>query len=260
MIQTMAEPLSQFSEDIVEFMNRLRLLYEVPFSYLVTEEAVLPPESIRFFYIDGNWTEALVQGALSVGRVSEADGISDWTLQRLSMSTVNRQLRQIRLQLMHENHKRGLKETEGRAASNFQTGFLIRSGLVRNRKGLEIMGKNGDTRLEVLRLEALADDILIGLFDGELTDLVIAEPKTGLRFGSSDDTREIKVRSVTDDDSFGKYLNDTVDLKQFTQAGGKLDVSRLAQKFGSILGHEIGAAELAFELIAVAQRAEFVKK
>ena len=64
-----------FSADIVELMTRLKLLYEVPFSYLVTGEHVLPPESLRFFVIDGTWTDALVQGALSLGRASGQDGV-----------------------------------------------------------------------------------------------------------------------------------------------------------------------------------------
>ena len=108
-------------------------------------------------------------------------------------------------------------------------------------------------------METLADDIMICIFDGELTDLVIAEPQTGLRFGSPDDSRVIQVRSVADDGSFGKYRGDTVDLHTFTQENGKLDVSRLAKELGNVLGQEIGAAEWAFELMAVAHRAEFIK-
>ena len=39
----------------------------MPFSYLVPDAELLPLESIRFFYLDRAWTDALVQGALSVG-------------------------------------------------------------------------------------------------------------------------------------------------------------------------------------------------
>ena len=48
----------------------LRLLEQVPFCYLVPDSLLLPPESIRFFYVDRNWTDALIQGALSVGTVN----------------------------------------------------------------------------------------------------------------------------------------------------------------------------------------------
>src|SRR6185436_20576394 len=59
--------------ELRRFFGRLRLLHGVPFSYLVPDAALLPIESIRFFYIDRAWTDALVQGALSVGTITTED-------------------------------------------------------------------------------------------------------------------------------------------------------------------------------------------
>src|SRR5919198_5293332 len=59
--------------EIVRFLAHMRLLEGVPFSYLVPDAALIPPETIRFFYLDRNATDALVQGALSVGTVNSAD-------------------------------------------------------------------------------------------------------------------------------------------------------------------------------------------
>ena len=59
--------------ELRRFLARLRLLHGVPFSYLVPDAELLPLESIRFFYIDRAWTDALVQGALSVGTITTAD-------------------------------------------------------------------------------------------------------------------------------------------------------------------------------------------
>ena len=53
--------------EILKFLARLRMLEGVPFNNLVPDEELLPNESIRFFYLDRAWTDALVQGALSVG-------------------------------------------------------------------------------------------------------------------------------------------------------------------------------------------------
>src|SRR3954470_13482826 len=61
--------------DVVRALARLRLLEGVPFSYLVPDAELLPPETIRFFYLDRNATDALVQGALSVGTVNSADRV-----------------------------------------------------------------------------------------------------------------------------------------------------------------------------------------
>ena len=59
--------------ELRRFLARLRLLHGVPFSYLVPDAELLPIESIRFFYLDRAWTDALVQGALSVGTITTAD-------------------------------------------------------------------------------------------------------------------------------------------------------------------------------------------
>src|SRR5262245_25879139 len=61
--------------EIRRFLARLRLLHGIPFSYLVPDADLLPLESIRFFYLDRTWTDALVQGALSVSTVSTADRV-----------------------------------------------------------------------------------------------------------------------------------------------------------------------------------------
>lgn len=252
-----------FSADIAEWMARLKLLYEVPFHYLIPKAEMLEPESLRFFYVDDNWSEALIRGALSLGRVSVQDGIQDFALQRQCMSAANQEMRQVRLRKMHDNHKDLQNQTKSdnfSGSSSCITGFIMRSILVRRMKGMEIIGKDGDKPLSILRMESLSDDIFIALFDGELTDLVISEPKTGLRFGSSDSGRIIRLRSAVDDESFGRTLDKTVDLKSFTEENGKVQAAKLAKQMGNLLGEEIGAAKLAYELIAVAQRAEFEKK
>src|SRR5438093_13571359 len=59
--------------ELRRFLARLRLLNGVPFSYLVPDADLLPPESIRFFYVDRRWTDSLVEGALSVGTITTAD-------------------------------------------------------------------------------------------------------------------------------------------------------------------------------------------
>ena len=51
---------------LADWLARLRLLYGVPFNYLVPDSRLLPQESVRFFYIDRNFTDRLVDGALSV--------------------------------------------------------------------------------------------------------------------------------------------------------------------------------------------------
>ncbi len=67
------EERDRFPRAVVDFLARLRLLEGVPFAYLVPHDEMLPPESIRFFYINRNWTDAAVEGALSIGGVTSRD-------------------------------------------------------------------------------------------------------------------------------------------------------------------------------------------
>ena len=60
-------------EELRDWLVRLRLLHDVPFAYFVADTQLLPEESIRWFYVDRRWTDALVQGALSVGTVNTDD-------------------------------------------------------------------------------------------------------------------------------------------------------------------------------------------
>ena len=59
--------------DLRLWLGGLRLLAGVPFGDLVADAELLPAESIRFFYVDRGWTDALTEGALSVGTVTTAD-------------------------------------------------------------------------------------------------------------------------------------------------------------------------------------------
>ena len=53
---------------VTAFLGRLTLLHGVPFPYLVPDARLLPAESLKIFLIDPRWLDALVGGALGVGR------------------------------------------------------------------------------------------------------------------------------------------------------------------------------------------------
>ncbi len=234
-------------------------MYYVPFPYLVAEEEFLPPESIRFFYLDQNWTNEYVKGALSIGRASHEDACWDQQKWKMTVPGVRQRLPGVRLERMHENHKQGLEKEAWNSDFVHQTGFLMRSVLVRRWRGLEITGRDENEELTILRMETLSDDIVFCLFDGMLTDLVIAEPQTGLRFGAPDTSGVIHVRSIKEDDTFGKDTGQTVDFNSFVGEQGKVDIAGLAGSFADCLGEKVGSARLAYELIATAHRAEFKK-
>ena len=64
--------------EVSTWFDQRNLLKGVPFNYLVPAAGMLPAESIRFFEVDPLWTDCLLDGAFSLGRVTEADHAQDF--------------------------------------------------------------------------------------------------------------------------------------------------------------------------------------
>lgn len=243
---------------ICDSISELLLLKDLPFAYIIPDEKLLPPESIRFFYLDENWLKAFTDGAISIGRVCDIDAFIDGKYFEFIVNTAIKRLAKSRFKTMHPNHRTKLsaRETSGKS----KTGFLLRSELVSKWKGIEIFGYNDNTQLEILRMVSITNEIIICIFDDELSKVVISEPKTALRFGTSDNKGVIILRDLSDDENFGKPLSDKkINLSDFTQSNGKINVLDLAKTMQDILEIPIRSSQFAFELISVAKRAEFLK-
>jgi hypothetical protein len=175
--------------ELRRFLGRLRLLHGVPFSYLVPDAALLPVESIRFFYIDRAWTDAIVQGALSVGTITTADRAQLEAVYPTLRGEVDETERTIRAPI-------GEERLQG--AGGTITGFLMRSRAVSGWPNLHVRAYSRDTledkalttvaeshpdRLKVLRMERLAPAVLLVLFDGVPAVMHIEEPRQGIQFG-----------------------------------------------------------------------------
>lgn len=182
-------PLGEVLPDAVgHWLARIRLLEGVPFAHLVPDAELLPPESIRFFYLDREWTDALVQGALSVGTVTTLDREQLQGLYRRIRDEVDGQERRVRLV--------GADEPDPAAAAETVSGFLLRSRAVSGWPALHVRGYREEIgaddariadddrrRLRLLRLERLAPAVLLCLFDGVPEIVHIEEPRQGIQFG-----------------------------------------------------------------------------
>lgn len=175
--------------ELRHFLARLRLLHGVPFSYLVPDENLLPVESIRFFYVDRAWTDAMVQGALSVGTISTSDRAELEKVYphiRQDVDTTERKIRTPKEEV--------LLQGEGGTI----TGFLLRSRAVSGWPGVHVRAYSEDVlpdselstvaesnpkRMKVLRMERLAPAVLLVLFDGVPAVIHVEEPRQGLQFG-----------------------------------------------------------------------------
>jgi hypothetical protein len=163
---------------VVEWLGRLRLLYGVPFNYLVPSEAMLPPESLRFFQLDRAWMEALLEGALSIGRVTSGE----------------RELDAGRVEGVHERALAAGRELRGNAVpaaahentAGEVTGFLLRSQAVAGWPKLNAKGcadRSGETEVKKLRLTRLSDDVMLCLFDGAIEMAALHEAPEELHCG-----------------------------------------------------------------------------
>jgi hypothetical protein len=176
------DPGSSLLGAITAWMGRLSLLYGVPFNYLVPDERMLPPESMRFFTLDNNWIDSMLDGAFSIGRYTEKDAALDAQRAQLLFPRARAASCQIRQRKDH-------LLSAGNDAK-VVTGFLLRSMLVSGWPGLEINAYSdveGENEIPMLRMEHLSSEVTIALFDGMLQMVAVHEPPETLHEGIEGD-------------------------------------------------------------------------
>jgi hypothetical protein len=181
------------------FLAHLRLLVGVPFNYLIADERLLPDESIRFFYIDRSWTDRLVDGAISVGKI----GSREQAHHQAHAPALNQQLDLT--ERIVRSLQRGINNFATLKAANDQnttpasivTGFLLRSQAVSGWPQMDVRAYSQDIpepfdasdpkasslQLLTLRLELLSPSIMIALFQGVPQLVILEEPHHGIQFG-----------------------------------------------------------------------------
>ncbi|MFT3666670.1 hypothetical protein [Piscinibacter sp.] len=264
--------------ELRRFLGRLRLLHGVPFSYLVPDAALLPVESIRFFYIDRAWTDALVQGALSVGTISSAD--------RTQLEAVYPHIR-AEVDEAERTIRKPRSEDRLQGGSGTITGFLMRSRVVSGWPTLHVRAYTTDTladaeltdvaeshpsRMKVLRMERLAPAVLLVLFDGVPAVVHIEEPRQGIQFGARLDPDDppdarrarVKVRDCNSGDSVPPLDDFTgansVDVPFRPGAPGVIDIAALRQRLAAKApnsGGSLEANEYALQMLRFPYRQVF---
>ncbi|CAG9993465.1 unnamed protein product [Clonostachys byssicola] len=155
-------PLSSDWAAVVAWVYDGLFLANIPWYHLFMEPSSLPPNSIRFFYVDPTWLNAYLDGALSIGNHVESDQDSVRAAIKLLLQKFF---------------------TTKNAKSGYQpqvpiSGLLLRSSLVVDFEDLGIQAprRSDDSRATILRQVKLAPDILLVLFDRALTNIEICQP------------------------------------------------------------------------------------
>lgn len=230
------------TEPVLRWLRRLARLVPVPLEHLVPDPRMLPPESLRFFYLDRDWVLALVDGALSIGIVGSHDALLTRTL-RTAMDN---------------------------AIPQRASGFLLRSALVPAFPALRMRLSDGSTKLTALRRDRLAPDVELVLADGVLDSVVLAEPPQGLHFGyetGNDNVPYVQLRYLD-----GDRVGTPITGRMLTTFGSRLDKNRVLDVAGLATALvtgirdggggavRLGAGGLAIQMVKAAQQITISRK
>ena len=227
--------------DVRSWLVRLRLLEGVPFANLIADAELLPPESIRWFYIDRRWTDALVEGALSVGTVNSDD--------RVQLTAAYPAIRE-ELDIEERNVRRDRSAPRLGGHVEAISGFVLRSQVVAGYPGMHVRAfsvepdkaddakftEDEPERMRLLRLERLAPAVLFCLFDGIPSVVHMEEPRQGIQFGVDSTTSAGSVSATLKprNAATGEYLKNTppvtVPFRSGDRASGVIDIQALERK------------------------------
>jgi len=202
--------MPELPQKIQTFLGRLCLLQNIPIYYLVPAEKYIEKECINFFLLDSGWIECLVNGATSVIEDAETrntllqkamDG--RYALSVLKNDANDRIVRQISgLHADAGSFNSALLAAQARlpdssawpkslANWNF-SGFIMRSALISTWVGIEITARgtvdNGTAKisLPIARFDRIADDTILCVCLGLVTEVDIKQPTETLHFGITD--------------------------------------------------------------------------
>ena len=225
--------VSETMQSVAAWLANLSLLYPVPFSYLVSDQRLLPVESIRFFYLDQNWMEALMAGALSLA----IHNSNDVAMQAAMLPYLNQAVAQQQEKLYQA--RADALPAAGANGVNV-TGMLIRSQLVSGWPKLVISAMFGGAPVQIIRNDCPADNVRLCLFAGIPDTITLAEPYQGLLFGVDDG--QIFPRCVTSPDLTGAVITNVTPLKPTFRTpaagsvGGVLQVQSVATGLETAIG------------------------
>ncbi|MGQ4650321.1 hypothetical protein [Lyngbya aestuarii] len=217
---------TKMPESVKTWLEQLSSLQGVPFKYLVPDERLLPKESIRFFQIDPNWIRCLLDGAYSIGRVTQADFERD-------------------------------RATPISIPYTHTTGVLIRSDLVSGYPGLLIDAYDDqNTPLAELRRQSLSPNILLCLYEGNLRHLDIHQKPEMLHFALE----------LLDYNRYRKTLrrqNNQPTITGELREGRVVAIADLAYKLSQALqmnANQFHSGYLAWQMLETAERVSFERK
>jgi hypothetical protein len=234
---TQASASADVPPAVTKWFADTSLLIDIPFSYLVPDENLLPAESMRFFQVDAHWMDMLLDGAASLGRVIGQD-------------------------LEHEQVLNDAFRFPYRTQG--LSGVLIRSEIVAGWPDLVVLGytsADDKTPQQPIRRAVLSKNVLLCLFKGSLQMLDVQLKPEALHFGLDDaDSGEegayVKLLRKADGSS-DKVVVKSIPWRNPSQQ--VLDITTLATHIQTVQGRStaLNSADFALEMIAGSPKIQF---
>jgi len=229
------QALEAYVEPLAKWLAKLLLLYPVPVEDLIPHGSLLGEESVKFFYLDKNWQNALYDGATSIGLYSTRQSSYNKKVRSLLYEKTENALYEYRASLY------GMEPPQDR--QSILSGFLVRAQMTSQWPTSSVSAKDKDqNELPILRMEHITEDTLLVIFDGIASFIVVNEPEEGIALVLNQEELEV-------------YRdNGSVLLLDPGHSGGM--VSRCAQKQG-ISVDQMGSAAFVKCFLSTGERVVF---
>ena len=258
-----SEHVAEALDPVADWLANLGLLYPVPFSHLVPDPRLLPVESIRFFYVDPDWIDALQAGACSIAIHNSGDVAAFTALHPKLTEAVTQKTRQ-----------RSVRRYENAGANPVpirMSGMLIRSELVPSCPALVIAATLSGSPVNLHRNDCPSKNVRLCLFDGIPDTVSLAEPYQGLLFGVEDNgivprhvsgaAAQIGARIQNAPPVPPQGYSGFLTTYCRSASGGVVEVGKLASDLGNATGVKagsgFGAGDFAMQMVQAPEQQSF---
>lgn len=196
---------------------KIQQLQNIPFNYLIPYEALLPLNSFRFFKLDTEWIETMIEGAFSIGE--------EYSSQKPKISQQQ------------------------------YSGFLLRSEVVIDYPGMKVKGLDcTGNSLPVFFHRKLDENILLYCFEGLLSEVDLFLPPQVIHFGveSAGGGKFVKTKR---NPQTGSFKGKPITLSCIDTANRVIDISQLKKELGLRVSKH--SSDFAFQMIQSSPKVEF---
>jgi hypothetical protein len=197
-VQTLLQDIALPEANVQQWIANLMLLNDIPFQNIIADTRLAPQESLRFFYVDPTWIDAMIDGVLSVGNNTSLDAMFTEVMAGVTKAAGAGIAATIRAGLLgiEPDSKAGVLPDPDK----LMVGLLFRSVIVADWPGMHVIATASGTVLTPIRFEKIGADIILIIYGAIPDTIVIQQPSQALEFGVMDNANpaafDIYIRGI----------------------------------------------------------------